>query len=85
MLLIPDWKVARVIRFRFNHHLCDCEETIVYTRPFTTTFNKNTPNTIDTCILEAIKNLYSNVQTDNEDLIWNTSYLTCKRFMMDVD
>lgn len=74
MLPIPDWKVARVIRFRFKHHLCDCGGTIVYTRPFTITYNKNTPDTIDTCILAAIQNLYSNVQTYNEDLVWNTSY-----------
>lgn len=74
MLPISDWKVARVIKFRFKHYLCDCRGTIVYTRPFTTTYNKNTPDIIDACILEAIKNLYSNVQTYNKDLRWNTSH-----------
>lgn len=48
--------------------------TIVYTRPFTTTYNKNTLDIIDSCILEAIENLYSNVQVYSENLIWNTSY-----------
>lgn len=74
MLPLSDWKVARVIRFRFKHHLCDCGGTIVYTRPFTTTYNKNNLDKIDTCILEAIENLYTNVQVYSEDLIWNTSY-----------
>lgn len=74
MLPISDWKVARVIKFRFKHHLCDCGGTIVYIRPFTMTYNKNTPDVIDTCILEAIENLYSNVQTYSEDLVWNNSY-----------
>lgn len=74
MLPLSNWKVARVIRFRFKHHLCDCGGTIVYTRPFTTTYNKNTLDIIDSCILEAIENLYSNVQVYSEDLIWNTSY-----------
>ena len=74
MLPLSNWKVARVIRFRFKHHLCDCGGTIVYTRPFTTTYNKNTLDIIDSCILEAIENLYSNVQVYSENLIWNTSY-----------
>lgn len=74
MLPLSNWKVARVIRFRFKHHLCDCGGTIVYTRPFTITYNKNTLDIIDSCILEAIENLYSNVQVYSEDLIWNTSY-----------
>ena len=74
MLPLSNWKVARVIRFRFKHHLCDCGGTIVYTRPFTTTYNKNSLDKIDTCILEAIENLYTNVQVYSEDLIWNTSY-----------
>ncbi len=74
MLPLSNWKVARVIRFRFKHHLCDCGGTIVYTRPFTITYNKNTPDTIDTCILAAIQNLYTNVQTYNENLVWDTSY-----------
>lgn len=30
MLPLSKWKVARVIRFRFKHHLCDCGGTIVY-------------------------------------------------------
>lgn len=38
MLPLSKWKVARVIRFRFKHHLCDCGGTIVYTRPFTITY-----------------------------------------------
>lgn len=74
MLPLSNWKVARVIRFRFKHHLCDCGGTIVYTRPFTTTYNKNSLDKIDTCFLEAIENLYTNVQVYSEDLIWNTSY-----------
>ena len=74
MLPLSNWKVARVIRFRFKHHLCDCGGTIVYTRPITTTYNKNTLDIIDSCILEAIENLYSNVQVYSENLIWNTSY-----------
>lgn len=74
MLPIQDWKVARVIKFRFRDHLCDCGGTIVYTRPLTTTYNKNTLDIVDNSIFQAINNLYPNVQAYSEDLLWENSY-----------
>lgn len=73
-LPVQEWKVAKIIRFRFRYHLCDCDGTVVYTRPFTTTYNKDTPDIIDNCILEAIKGQYSDIQTYSKHLIWNNDY-----------
>lgn len=74
MLPIQNWEVAKIIRFRFREYLCDCDGTIVYTRPFTTTYNKDTSDIIDKCIFEAIKERYSDIQTCSKHLIWNDDY-----------
>ena len=72
MLPIPDWKVARVIRFRFKHHLCDCGGTIPQIQ-LILVFLQRYRISILMCKL-ITKTLYGTPAT-----------LTCKRFMMEVD
>ena len=74
MLPSQDWKVVKIIKFRFVHHLCNCSGTIVYTRPLSQTYNKDTNDQIDACILQAIDHLYSGAQIHSDNLLWENQY-----------
>ena len=79
MLPSQDWKVVKIIKFRFVYHLCNCTGTIVYTRPLSQTYNKDSKDQIDECILQAIGHLYSGVQIDSDNLLWKNQYCQFQR------
>ena len=85
MLPIPDWKVARVIRFRFKHHLCDCGGTIVYTRPFTITYKRIPQIQLILVFLQRYRISILMCKLITKTLYGTPATLTCKRFMMEVD
>lgn len=74
MLPFEKWKVARIIKFRFRDHLCDCDGAVIYIRPFTTTYNIENQDIVDNCICEAIKASYSDCQILSKSLEWEHSY-----------
>lgn len=85
MLPLSNWKVARVIRFRFKHHLCDCGGTIVYTRPFTITYTRIPQIQLILVFLQRYRISILMCKLITKTLYGIQVTLICKRFMLEVD